>query len=308
MQHTRSNAVPASNESFAIALPSNGNQSISIAAVDFNNPQSAQSYIAANSLPAAMMPSASTNAANEVLTGFAYTNEVSDFEKATNTRTVPAKLITDIDSGTNMNGIAIRNDAMTALSAPISSTRMLNGAVSKFGTSSNFKMHEGSVLFAPKQNMLIETRIGTVKVDAGSVVLVMEHAHGLTVFNFDDAHRGAVEISLSGKRIGIAPGRHCTVAYRDNFSELNPAQTIPHRNMIVSKSADGKITFESEFSLPAAFDRVEPISTLMSSKHPHAKKLVSHMLKTAAVITQLNRSGVSFKQYTKPSITAFAGN
>ncbi len=295
--HASSSSNVKNVASYAIAMPSFYSAQVvhaNIAAFDQNNASAAQNFVKAHN---------GMNSSN-VPTARAHQNLQNTKSQETATDII-ADFLTEFESDT----AGFNNEQSASVARDLnSSAKFLTGGVSKVTIPNTFHMNGNSILFAPKQDLVVKTQVGNVKVDAGSVVLVMEHANGLTVFNFDDAHRGAVEITVNGKRIAIAPGRHCTIAFRDNFSEINPAQTIPHRNLVSSRTGDGRVMFESEFSLPAAFDRVEPISSLMASQKPHAKKLVSHMLKTAAVISQLNRSGVSYRQYTKPSLTAFAGN
>ena len=225
---------------------------------------------------------------------------------------VPAELISDyvdtegsaVPATANSSGADI--EAAATAGAP-AARRLLTGFIKESASlPGSLQLNRGSLLLAPSKLTVVHTPFGEVKVDAGSVVLLMAHARGISVFNFDDLHRSAVELRVRDQKLALAPGRHATIGTESNFAELNPAQSIPHRNLR-SIEHNGKVIFESEFSLPVAFEKVRAISKILGSKNPQARKMASHMIKTAAVLTQIKQAkGGVYQQYAKAPTTAFA--
>ena len=180
----------------------------------------------------------------------------------------------------------------------------LKGGVTKTAIPEKIELGTGAILLAPSKKTLVQTQEGELQIDAGSVVLVMAQRNGLSIFNFDDTHRGAVQFNNSKHKITLAPGRHCTISSTQNFAEINPAEAIPHRNLSATESKNRTILL-SEFSIPVALEKVAPLAKLSASRNIQARKLLAHLLKTAAVITQMNRSNSGFQQYRRTPITAF---
>jgi hypothetical protein len=75
-----------------------------------------------------------------------------------------------------------------------------------------------------------------------------------------------------------------------------------------SKKIDGDLqAFTSEFSKTNAIGNIKQLRAMVNSKHPQAKRLAGHLLKTAAIVSQLSavRTG-DYQQYQHPRMTAMA--
>jgi hypothetical protein len=92
----------------------------------------------------------------------------------------------------------------------------------------------------------------------------------------------------------------------DGYEMVNPIESIGYRN-ILGQRFEGFHAFTAEFSMPSAISNVKQLRALVASKHPEAKKLADHMLKTTAIISQLAAGkGGAYQQFPHPCITAMA--
>lgn len=164
------------------------------------------------------------------------------------------------------------------------------------------ELTEGNKLFIAPKDITIETKLGSVKLTAGAVVLVSAGKAHLSVYNLHDA--GGVSLIANGKRVSLLPGKHATLSsgHAASFSDVNQLEAIAHRNIQRDDSENGASIFCSEFSLPSAVAAVKPLKALFSSPDRDAKKLTSKLTKTSAVLMHLNNE--SYELQVKPRMVA----
>jgi hypothetical protein len=78
---------------------------------------------------------------------------------------------------------------------------------------------------------------------------------------------------------------------------------LGYNNVTDFNAGGGLKVFAAAFSLPSAMQAVMPLNQLVASNHPHARRISNHLLKTAALLTQLY--SVEYQQVLRPSITAY---
>jgi hypothetical protein len=182
----------------------------------------------------------------------------------------------------------------------------LTGSVSSTANGvKTVSLKRGSVVFAPSRDTLVNTPFGTVKIDAKSIVLIMSFRHGLSVFDLADAHGKAVVVQAGKHDVVLNPGMHVSIT-RDSvggFEQINPAQLIGYGNINERRLGEGMKAFTSEFSVPLAVSAVSPLRQLVNSKHPNAQRVSKHMLKTAAILTQIHNA--KYEQIMRPALTAY---
>jgi len=208
---------------------------------------------------------------------------------------------TELSSG-HVPGIVF-SDQDLAIDATVSTVVDLNH---KGGAPVAF--NKGAVLFAPSVDTNVQTPHGNLRIDADSLVFVVNFKDGLAVFNVDDSHKNAVSMSVGDRQFSLAPGGHVLVTKNNvrAINDVNPAQLIGHRNVKELNLTGGRKAFSSEFSIPHAMSAVLPLKELMSSKHPHSQKCAKHLMKTVAIHLHLNQDADSYKQLFHPSTTAYA--
>jgi hypothetical protein len=138
------------------------------------------------------------------------------------------------------------------------------------------------------------------------VALIMSFSHGLAVFNLDDRSKDSVLVRSGNEKIALTPGR-CLMLFNSNreFQQVNPAQLVAYRYINERILSNGVKALDAQFSLPAAINAILPLRSLLVSKHPGAVNLSNHLLKTTAIMMQLQASGPAFRQVLRPEITAF---
>jgi hypothetical protein len=182
----------------------------------------------------------------------------------------------------------------------------LTGMVSKTANDPKLlNLKRGSVVFAPSQKTLVSTPFGTVKIEAHSLVMVMAFCHGLAVYDLDDAHGKAVVVTAGNREFQLNPGRHVLIAHesKGSFADINPVQIIGFRDIREQNIGRGLKGYTAAFSLPHAMSAIIPIKQLVASEHAHARKVANHLLKTTAILKQLDRS--SYEQVFRPQVTAY---
>jgi hypothetical protein len=190
---------------------------------------------------------------------------------------------------------------------------LLHGSVSNVTSSERREsnLDRGSLVFAPAVDSSVKTPFGTVHVDAGSLVLILSFGNGLAVYDLDDSHKNAISVSAEGKKFMLYPGMNLLVTRNSvrGFDEINPAQMFAYRNVSEHALGGGLKAFSTEFFVPMAIQTIAPLKQMMSSNHPHARKMADHLLKTTAATIQMKTgSSQQYRQITRPATTAWSGN
>ena len=191
----------------------------------------------------------------------------------------------------------------------LGSKNPLNGSVSyNVDATHAITMKKGSLVFAPTVDSTIKTPYGTVKVDAGSLVLILSFSNGLAVYDLDDSHHNAVSVLTPGQEFKLFPGMNLVVTSNEvkSFEQINPAQLFAYRNITAHELAGGMKAFSTEFFVPSAIQAVLPLKQLLSSNQANAKRLIDHLLKTTAATMQVKSNGAQFQQKPRPVATACA--
>ena len=173
--------------------------------------------------------------------------------------------------------------------------------------SKRYVVKPGAAVFASSIDSELETPFGTVRVDAGSVVLVITSSSTIAVYNLDDSHRDAVHVTTRGQDFSLYPGMSVllTALEHATFEQLNPAESFSYRKLEGLSLGAGLKAFTSEFFVPGALQNVVPLRRLLSSANPESKRLVAHLLKTTAASLQLRGSDAAFQQIPHAATAAF---
>ncbi len=166
-------------------------------------------------------------------------------------------------------------------------------------------LKKGAVVFAPTMNTIVYTELGQVRIAAHSLVLMISFKDGVAIYDLDDQRRGAVTARVFNHEIPLGPGRHILITHDEvrRFENVNPVQMLGYNNVTDFNAGGGLKVFAAAFSLPSAMQAVMPLNQLVASNHPHARRISNHLLKTAALLTQLY--SVEYQQVLRPSITAY---
>ncbi|MBX3148658.1 S-layer family protein [Candidatus Obscuribacterales bacterium] len=177
--------------------------------------------------------------------------------------------------------------------------------VEKMKHSAVVSVNSGSVLFAPTSDTTVVTPKGKVKVAANAVAMVVVEDTHLSVYDVNDLHKNSVVIEAAGRSIPLSPGSHAVITHAgvEQFSDINPVESIMHRGLSRHELGNGHRAFTSEFSVPAAIQCIKPLSAMILSNHSQAKKVKERVLKTSAIIMQLS-SSTPYEYHAKPKTVA----
>jgi hypothetical protein len=226
---------------------------------------------------------------------------------------MPAILSSDIDLGitnevSTMVELEERTPGVDSSKLKLADDKTLVGNVSQ-NVKGTRTMHlkRGTVVFAPTVNTVVSTEFGQVRIAAHSLVMMMSFRGGVAVYDLDDTHRNAVSARVYNQEIPLGPGKHILITRDDvkSFEHVNPAQMMGYSNVTDYNVGGGLKVFAANFSIPSAMQNVLPLSQLVSSEHPQAKRVGSHLLKTAALVGQMHNA--SYAQIMRPvqGVTAY---
>ncbi|MDX2108385.1 MAG: hypothetical protein SFY67_18470 [Candidatus Melainabacteria bacterium] len=161
----------------------------------------------------------------------------------------------------------------------------------------HFVLDKGFIVFAPTENITVDTHEGTVHIAGGSTAYVMETGNDVAVYNLHDTHRGGVFVVSNNKVVNVLPGHQVLLTRNPNahFDHLNPGKDIGHRKTH-SKDLGGGITAHiSEFSIIGAFSSVPALRQMIKSDDKAQRQLAHKMIKNAVILMALNPKGTPYK-------------
>lgn len=168
-------------------------------------------------------------------------------------------------------------------------------------------LSSGSFLCTPGEDTIFETSLANVKVDKGAMVLVMVRDQSLAIFNLHDTHKNAVQVKVGESSLALSPGRQAvlTRSKSDQFHLVNPAEIFQYRDLTRKLLAGGIQMFSSEFCIPTALLAIKPAKQLLASTNKTARRLTDNVLKTTAIVAELNRSTTPFEEMPHPKLTVY---
>ncbi|MBX9689681.1 MAG: hypothetical protein K2X27_23420 [Candidatus Obscuribacterales bacterium] len=157
-------------------------------------------------------------------------------------------------------------------------------------------LNRGTVLFAPKSNIVVTTKEGDVHIAAGSIVLVFEDGNDSAVLNVSDAKQGDVKVRIGSSSHVILPGEELVMTRSSSgtFTAVNPARTIAHRGARKAKLGEDVSAYLCEFSLVSALSNTGLYDKLR--KDDSLKPVLKQILLTAASLQTVTGARGPYKQ------------
>lgn len=170
-------------------------------------------------------------------------------------------------------------------------------------------LEKGAMLLSPEQDTLIESPFGTVAVAAHSVALLVSYDRGLAVYDLHDSHRGAVAIRSHGAQVCLSPGRSAVLTQAGGgFEEVNPVRTVGYRNLTNKTLGDNTKVYQGEFALLSVINGLKPFGEMAHSDNAKTRKTIDNVLKTAAILMQLDRGQNAFRCYAPKEVIALVSD
>lgn len=160
-----------------------------------------------------------------------------------------------------------------------------------------FNLDKGYVVFAPTQDITVQTHEGNVHIAAGSTVYVMETGNDVAVYNLHDSRKGGVQIVSNNRLLTVQPGTQVLLTRNPNahFDHLNPGKDIGHRKAHNRDLGGGITAHISEFSIIGAFSSVPALRDMIKSDNKAQRHLAHKMIKNAVILMALNPKGLPYK-------------
>ncbi|MBI4532786.1 MAG: hypothetical protein HY711_02475 [Candidatus Melainabacteria bacterium] len=160
------------------------------------------------------------------------------------------------------------------------------------------RLEKGTFLVASKQPLKLYVQDKQVVISKGAVGLVQANATGLKVMNLGDFRKNSLQL-VSGKHvIDLRPGQElvCTDS-PPTLSDVFDIHQLGHRGISSRYVPElGWIT-SSEVSIKDVLTHHPLVAAMrIAGKHPTEKKVVAHMVKTAAIINLVHPSERIFQQ------------
>jgi hypothetical protein len=185
-----------------------------------------------------------------------------------------------------------------------SSAAKLTGHVS---TVSRQTMDSGASLYAPKQDTIIETPFGSVGIAKDSIAMVIASENGLAVYDLHDTHKNSIFIKCGPDQSNIAltPGHSAVLTHRDveTFEQINPAQKVSYKKLTGTPFDSEHTVYQGEFEIFSMIQSLGPLRDMIGSNDSVMRKTAGHMIKTAAILSQLTDSE-PYRLFAVPEVTA----
>ncbi|MBX3151315.1 hypothetical protein KF728_14280 [Candidatus Obscuribacterales bacterium] len=171
-------------------------------------------------------------------------------------------------------------------------------------TTKHVMVENSNKLFAPSVDTTVSTPNGTVSIAKNSLVLVMVQPNSVSVFDLHDEHKGAVRISEGTHSFTLHPGQQATVTKSSatEFHAINPSEHFGYRHMSRRPFGHTSFMFSSDVSIPSIISATKPLKSLLKSSHNVERRIANQMVKTAAVLTAIDKSTTPYDTMPHPRL------
>lgn len=172
------------------------------------------------------------------------------------------------------------------------------GITAQVLSSSAMRLQQGGILFAPANDISVQTSCGVLSIGAGALVYIVESAGAVAVLDLCDQSLGDVELRSGNTKITFAPGRLgvFTKTPEARLSEVNPLSEIAVRDTELLSIGGGRKALLAQFSIPSALNSVRSLKELLNSNATELKKAAKQVLKMAAINQLLSAGHQPFRK------------
>ncbi|MBS1993585.1 MAG: hypothetical protein JSS86_01095 [Cyanobacteria bacterium SZAS LIN-2] len=225
---------------------------------------------------------------------------------STTSPTISQALPSLLAASTSANAGGMTSTLLEQSTNAVDKGTRLSGGVANVVTK---HLEKGAMLLSPEQDTLIESPFGTVAVAAHSVALLVSYDRGLAVYDLHDSHTGAVAIRSHGAQVCLSPGRSAVLTQAGGgFEEVNPVRTVGYRNLTNKTLGDNTKVYQGEFALLSVINGLKPFGEMAHSDNAKTRKTIDNVLKTAAILMQLDHSQNAFRCYAPKEVVALVSD
>jgi len=229
-------------------------------------------------------------------------NDGSSFSLASNMHSAAAVPISQVIVATEVETDNFDSAFVSALTSQSPGTQIGSQTAGNY-----MELDMGTLLFAPKHDIVVKLVEGFLFIGAGSHVLVFEsgmdrtgadpHRGESAVYDLHDLYKGAVRVVANKKEIVLTPGKQVVLTKKldAKFEDVNPGLKIAYRNVRSEDVGGGIKAFAADFSIPSAMTRVDPLRRYLASKQGKNRAVANQLLKNAVLMANMSGSSEPYK-------------
>jgi hypothetical protein len=208
-----------------------------------------------------------------------------------------------LTSGSVVPVVALALSPVSTMAAIADDLRESKGKITDAASNSCHRvLSGGAMLLSPKEETVVDTPSGEVRVGGDALALLICFDRGLGVY--DLLAKRSIEVESASESVSVLPG-HCAVLTQlagKSFEELNPCSFAYYRNLDWrSISGDIKL-YQAEFDVMSVVNGLPPLQALLHSNDEGVRKKMDEMLKTAKERLVLSSSKEPFALYVAPQL------
>ena len=160
-----------------------------------------------------------------------------------------------------------------------------------------FNLDVGKVLFAPTQDIVVQTHEAQIFIAAGSHVWVVETGHDVAIFDLADKKNGSVKVVNEKRQLELLPGKGVILTRNmsSSFDKINPTKDIAYRNLQSFNFGEGVKAHAVDISILTAMSNVVALRKIKNSDNPADRHHAAVILKNAAILSLISRNSTPFK-------------
>ncbi len=188
-------------------------------------------------------------------------------------------------------------DSSTFDSATLSQLTAKGVKVGEGSGNKFFNLDRGKVLFAPNQDIIVQTHEAQISIAAGSHVWIVETGNDVAIFDLADKKNGAVKVVNAKQQLELFPGKGVILTRNmtSSFDKINPTKDIAYRNLRSFSFGDGVKAHAVDISIATAMTNVVSLRNIRHSQNSAERQHAAAILKNAAILSLISRNTTPFK-------------
>lgn len=160
-----------------------------------------------------------------------------------------------------------------------------------------FNLDCGKVLFAPTQDIVVQTHEAQVFIAAGAHVWVVETGHDVAIFDLGDRRNGSVKVVNEKRQLELLPGKGVILTRNmtSSFDKINPTKDIAYRNLQSFSFGENVKAHAVDISILTAMSNVAALRKIKNSDNPAERHHAAVIMKNAAILTLISKNSTPFK-------------
>lgn len=169
-------------------------------------------------------------------------------------------------------------------------------------TGGNFlQLLDGAGIFAPSQNIVIQTNHGIVQIAGKSIAIVWTTGKETTVYTLNDNRLGDISVLVGKHRINVPLGAQLVLTKNGgkDLHGINAMTGIAFRDAVPLRLDGETKGYLADFSVISAVNAIKVLRQLSKSESPDAKSFLSKLLKNSVILARVTGARGPYKPSSK---------